>query len=114
MSLSCSTNDDGDYDSWWTLADESGVLNAKRSRKCYSCNEKIAIGDPCRAVFRYRLPDNDIEERIHGDEVPLSTKYLCETCTDLADSLFEQNFCFSLGDESLKQQIADYSILTFS
>ena len=30
--------------------------------------------------------------------------YLCETCGDLSDAVIELGFCYSLGDQSLKQQ----------
>ena len=43
-----------------------------------------------------------------GDEVALADWYLCEPCGDLADSIAELGFCYNLGGESLKQQIAEY------
>lgn len=109
MGLSCDVDYDGcDYEWWWECNFEYYPLSTKRSRKCCSCKEKISIGDDAMIVHRHHSPQNDIEERIYGDEVPRATWYLCEKCGDLALSLNELKFCFTLGDESLKKQIADY------
>lgn len=42
------------------------------------------------------------------DDVELADWYLCEACGDVADSLSELGFCYTLGDKSLQQQIAEY------
>jgi len=47
---------------------------------------------------RFRSPNNDIEERIHGDEVPLADWYMCEECGGLFFNFVELGFCISLGD----------------
>jgi hypothetical protein len=56
------------------------------------------------------MPATEWEEmRGLGDEVQMADWYLCETCGDLADSLSELGFCYSLGGGgSLQQQIAEY------
>jgi hypothetical protein len=41
-------------------------------------------------------------------EVRMADWYLCETCGDLADSLAELGFCYTLGDDSLAKQIDEY------
>lgn len=112
MSLHCDTGDYEDYEWWWRLSPDESVLSTKRSRKCCSCGLKIHVGDTARQVSRFR-PPTEFEETKgiagEGDEVYMASWYLCETCGDLADSISELGFSFSLGDgDSLKQQIADY------
>ncbi len=108
MSLSCNYGYDGDFAWYWESNFQYYPLGTKRSRKCCSCKEKIAVGDDSIIVHRWNYPQNDIEQRIYGDEVPQTKWYLCEKCGDLAISLEELGFCYTLGDESLKKQIADY------
>jgi hypothetical protein len=106
MSLYCPV-DEGSCDWYWILRDELAPLATKRSRKCCSCGERIAVGNPARTVKRHR-PATDWEEcRGFGDEIALAPWYLCETCGDLADSVHELGFCFNLG-ENIKAQIAEY------
>jgi len=76
---------------------------------CCSCGERIVVGEIARKVLRFRHPTEFEEARgLHGDEVPLADWYLCESCGDVADSLAELGFCYHLGGESLKDQIAEY------
>lgn len=110
MSLSCAYDGDTDGADWWWYqpADEAPLLT-KRSRKCCSCKAKIAVGETARKILRCRPPTEFEEMRgIACDEVPMADWYLCEKCGDLADSLEELGFCFSLGGQSLKDQIAEY------
>lgn len=109
MSLFCGT--DGDYDdpdSWWDWPQDEAPLATKRSRKCCSCGQRIRVGETARKVRRYRPATEWEEMRCFGDEIQLTDWYLCEVCGDLADSISELGFCYTLGDESLKQQIAEY------
>lgn len=109
MSLSCASYaDGGDGDWWWESNFNLYALDTKRGRKCCSCGTPIKVGEQCAIVHRSRSPKNDIEERIHDDQVPMATWYLCETCDDLAVSLDELGFCFSLGDQSIADQIREY------
>ena len=110
MSLHCDIDGGDDRGDWWWYqpADEK-PLATKRSRKCCSCGNKIAVGETARLIRRYRQPTEFEEMRgIAYDEVPLSDWYLCERCGDLADSISELGFCYTLGVDSLKKQIADY------
>jgi len=91
-------------------AEEQAPLATKRSRKCCSCKAKINVGDMSLAFHRHRSPSgrcNYIEESIYGDEVPLATWYMCETCGDLYFSLDELGFCCDIS-ESLAAQIKEY------
>ena len=111
MSLFCGT--DGDYDGgdwWWYQPADEAPLATKRSRKCCSCGQKVGVGETTRKIERYRPPTEFEETRgIAYDEVQMSDWYLCETCGDLADSLAELGFCYTLGGgESLKAQIDEY------
>jgi hypothetical protein len=111
MSLFCDNDRDTDgCDWWWYPPKDEAPLATKRSRKCCSCGEKVSRGDTARMVERYRPPTEFEETRgIACDEVPMADWYLCETCGDLADSLSELGFCYTLGDgESLKQQLKEY------
>ena len=109
MSLSCSTDYDyDDYDWWLEWTRKEIQLPTKRGRKCCSCKSKINPGDVCSPLFRYRRPNDEIEERIYGDEVSLSNWYLCEKCNDLALSLDELGYCFELNGESIQKQIDEY------
>jgi hypothetical protein len=109
MSLHCADGGyDGDGENWWECNLNLYPLATRRRRKCCSCGNPIQIGEECGHVNRARGPQNDIEERIYGDEVPMAKWYLCETCTDLAVSLDELGFCFSLGGDSIAAQIKEY------
>lgn len=109
MGLFCRS--DSDYDSgewWWYAPAEEAPLATKRSRKCCSCGEKISVGSVSREIRRYRPPTEFEEDRgICYDEVPLPSWYFCETCGDLADSISELGFCYTLN-KNLKTQIREY------
>ena len=109
MGLSCSWDGDtSGCDWWWESNLQYYPLNTKRSRKCCSCGEKINVGDDSIIIHRARVPNSRIEERICGDEVSITTWYLCEDCGGLAISLDELGFSFTLGGQSIKEQIAEY------
>lgn len=110
MSLYCDSGYDyDDVDWWWYQPADEAPLATKRSRKCCSCKAKISVGDVARKVQRFRPATEFEEERgIAYDEVQLADWYLCETCGDLSDSLTELGFCFSLGSQSLREQIREY------
>lgn len=113
MSISCYCDADYTDFSWWWYGpgdDDFDTLVAKRARRCVSCNARIAPGDTCVRVPREREANSAVEERIHGDAVPLAPWYLCETCGGLAMALYEHHLCYDLGPDcgSLKQQIAEW------
>ena len=96
---------DCDYDdpAWWHEGmGEIAPLATKRSRRCCSCKARIAVGEDCAAITRYRRPGYDtIEERIYGEggEVPLATWYLCDRCAGLCESLDALGFCNLIGQD---------------
>ena len=93
-SVSCSCSDH-DYD--WTFypASDFHILDTKRGRRCWSCHEMIKVGSDAGLFHRDRPARNDIEERIYGDEVPMSTKYMCEKCFGIYLSLTDHGYCLS-------------------
>ena len=107
MSLSCDYDGDGDYEWYWYSDDDERPLATKRSRKCCSCGGRIAVGALSRRLFCSRPPNNDIEERIYCDEVPMASRYFCETCSGLSYSLDELGFCYSI-EEPLSEQIKEF------
>jgi len=111
MSLFCDSGgfDTDGYDWWWCQPADEEPLETKRSRKCCSCDVKIGVGETARKVLRFRPPtESEAARGIAYDEVSLSSWYLCEKCGDLAYSLSELGFCYSLGDTSLAEQIAEH------
>jgi len=108
MGLSCSCG--GDFDWYYDIPDDFSVLKTKRSRKCCSCGSRIAIGDTVLPFTRWRPPSercNYIEESIYGDEVPLATWYMCETCGGLFLAIQERGMCCDI-EENMSAQIKEY------
>jgi len=97
MTLACEC----DYDdpAWWHEgAAEVAPLATKRMRRCCSCKARIAVGEDCAAVRRWRTPEPDsVAERIYVDEEPLATWYLCDRCAGLYESLDGLGFCDLIG-----------------
>lgn len=108
MTLACEC----EYDdpAWW----HEGVtplapLATKRMRRCCSCKTRIAVGQECSSIRRWRDPEPDsVEERIFGDEVPLATWYLCERCDGLLESLDALGFCGLVGQD-LREVCREYA-----
>ena len=80
MSVYCGDNDGDYYDEWWYEPSDFSVLETKRGRRCVSCNSLIKPNDEVLQFRRFRRCQNDIEERIYGDDVPLASWYVCEDC----------------------------------
>jgi len=87
------------------------TLQSKLSRKCCSCNKRIKVGDECVKFLRSRAPRSDIEERIHGDEVPLAPWYMCQWCGEMYLTLEELGYCHGLGD-SMVETMQEYWDMT--
>lgn len=111
MGLTCSC--DGDWEPGmviWNETDDYVPLPTKRSRDCCSCQEKLTPGDTCVRVYRFKVPDNDIEERIYGEESgpPRASKWMCERCADLMFSLTELGYCAQPWEDQ-RELVADYA-----
>ena len=109
MSLSCACPD-WEGDGWYYFGpDDYTCLDTKRSRKCCSCGERIAVGELCGKFLRECNPEEDsIAQRIHGDEMSLAPWWMCERCTDLYFSLEELGFCITLSDD-MRQLVREYA-----
>lgn len=107
MSVDCSCMT-GDFE-WYYIPDEKCTpLNTIRRRRCEGCGELISVGDATLKLNRYRPPHTYVEERIHGEEVPLANKYFCEECSDLYYSIIETGACVSLDGIPLKVMWQNY------
>ena len=105
LSCNCDTDwypDPGDWyfecPSDYTTLREHAPKKKVRVR-CLSCNCLIGFDDVVIAFPRTKIPGNDVEVAIYGDdgEIPIATKYHCETCADLYFSLEELGFCCQPG-----------------
>lgn len=104
MGIACECSDDFDYYVDKPFATE---LKTSRRKRCTSCKVLIDIGEDCLSFPSWRRPRSDIEERIHGDEVPLANVYMCEKCGNIYESLSELGFCVDL-DEPMKYALSEY------
>ena len=87
------------------------TFTKNRRKRCVSCKELIDIGEPCLEFDRYRMPLNDIEEAICGDEVQQACEYLCEHCGEMFLNLSSLGYCYELGDP-LAKMLEEYWDLT--
>ena len=106
MSLSCSCEYD-DPEWWYESDDDFSVLATKRGRKCCSCKQRIAVGDEVLHFRRWRDAACDLEERIYGDEIPMSAWYMCEKCGGLYMAVSDLNMCCDIS-EDMAAQIKEY------
>ena len=106
MSISCECDSDGC--DWWYAVHTAKPLATKRWRKCTSCHTKIAVGETCRTIARWRNPETDYEERRFCDEVPLTPWHFCEECGLIFDALRKQNICIDFLS-SLKEDLAEFN-----
>ncbi len=115
MGISCSCDYDGDWDWWYSTGESVKPLDTKRGRICCSCKERIDVGDLALKIRVWRNPENDIEERIYGDEVPLADKYMCQDCGLTALFVERKNACFDITENIQDQFVVffrDYLWLT--
>ena len=107
MPLSCEC-DYGDCDWYYEIPDDYSTFDKLRRKRC-SCGSLIERGALCLKFRSWRSPGSDIEERIHGDEVPMASKYLCERCADLYFSLSELGFDCVSPNESMMELVREYA-----
>ena len=103
MSISCSCDfgDGGEYPEWWFSVENADFipLPTIHGQKCPSCQSKILPGDDCVRVERWCYDED-------GNDITMSPWWLCETCGGLAMAIEEQGLCYTLGGETLRDQIA--------
>lgn len=111
MTLSCFC--DGDYDSWYRDAPGDFIKfeGYQRRKRCISCGKFIDHGTDCLRFDMYRIPHNDIEEDIYGDEVPLAPKFMCESCGEIFLNLSSLGYCLDIGHH-VKEDLREYWELT--
>jgi len=54
-----------------------------RGKRCCSCGDMVCRGAKYIQVERWRECVSDIEQRIYGDEVPLASWVICESCAPI-------------------------------
>lgn len=86
-------------------------LKGKRRCRCISCKELIDLGSLVGVFSRYKIPDNDIECRIWGEEgeIPRAPFVMCESCTDIYFSITELSYCIS--GWNMKEALKEYHTL---
>ncbi|MHB1952356.1 MAG: hypothetical protein ACYCOU_01290 [Sulfobacillus sp.] len=89
MGLTCECGDD-DYD-WWFIT-PTGYVRVPQGKKCCSCAVSIDEPDAVGLEFECFTFDED------GEEEPMETRWMCETCGDLYFSLLDLGFCISIED----------------
>lgn len=106
MSISCGCDYD-DFEWRYISPNDFSVLKTKRSRKCCSCGCGLKPGDEVAEFARERSPQNDIEERIYGDDVPIAPWFMCEECGGLFMAMQEAGFCITLSKgENMRSLVA--------
>ena len=108
MGLSCSCGD-GEMEWWYYPPTDYERLPTQRGRKCCSCGAWIKPLDLCAKFVRERQPRSIIEERIHGDEVPLPPIWMCEGCADQFFNLEELGFCVTLDGIPMRELVREYA-----
>lgn len=106
MSISCSCDSD-DAEWYYTPKEDFSILQTKRSRKCCSCGSKLSVGSEVLHFVRWKSPETYVEERIYGDEVPLASWYMCETCGGLYMAVQDLGMCCDIS-ENIAGQIKEY------
>ncbi|MEY2342085.1 hypothetical protein AB4090_08260 [Acidithiobacillus sp. IBUN Pt1247-S3] len=119
MSLHCHCEgmDDSSAEWWYDRYAQLDTFNGKRSTHCRSCRYRLKPGAQVYRFTRWRDPNSDIEERIHGDEVPLAPWYHCLDCQAIYVRLEQIGVCVDLGDdmrEILDEFNRDYAPRGFS
>ena len=107
MSISCSCGGGSDYPWYYMPPNDYSKLDTPKRKRCKSCGELIDKGATCGKFVRFREPNDDIEERIHGDEVYLAPWFMCEDCTDFFFSLEELGYCIVMDGMPLKEMWRD-------
>lgn len=110
MPLSCGC-DDGDFDWYFDYPNDYTKFSLTGRRKRCSCGEIIQHGATCVEFECYRNPLSDIEERIHGDQVPMASEWLCERCGDLYFSFLELGYECVSPEENMLELSKDYAEL---
>jgi hypothetical protein len=104
--LSCSCHDGCSW--WYTYKEDFIKLETNKRKRCCSCKVLIDKGSEVIAIERWRNPNTDIEERIHGDEVPLAFNYLCEKCGEIFLNLQAYGYCGIDPSENMQELLEEH------
>ncbi len=114
MGLTCYCECNEENAAWWYSHSAPAVLQTLRPRRCKSCNELLhpacegLAGVTVLPFARWRGPHNEVEERIHGDEVPLAPWYLCSGCYPIYLALDQAGVCVQLG-ENMEELLNEFN-----
>ena len=114
MSLSCSCPDfspENPGDWWYFIPSDFSKLKTDKRKRCCSCNELINIGSDCLDFWRERLPYTEIEERISGEIIQISSLYMCETCGEIYLNLSDLGYCIDIKS-NMQKCLEEYHAIT--
>ena len=114
--LSCTCNESiyGDPGEWWYFppdAEDMKPFQGKRRKRCSSCKTLIEIGEDSLEFKRERSPWTELEEDINGCEIPISSMFFCEKCSEIYLNLTAAGYCFGPQDNT-GDALMDYWMLT--
>ena len=72
----------------------------KRRKRCCSCKTLIDFGAECLKFFRIKWNE-------YGNEVDLSSWFMCEKCGEIFLNLDDLGYCIYLGD-NMKETLREY------
>ena len=99
MSLQCDFDCEAEPgDVFWCAPREMTTLQTKRGRKCCSCGKRIDVGASCLHFERMKVSESEIEERIHGEEVPQAPWFMCADCGMLYLFLAKFDYAIQITD----------------
>lgn len=112
MPLACGCDDYADYEdaAWYYMGNKYTTLPGKRRKRCCSCKTPLSPGVDVLSHARARMPNDEIESRIYGEDepqVPLAPYYQCARCAGIFLSLQELGFCMDPTD-NMDSLLAEY------
>ncbi|MDD2748656.1 hypothetical protein [Acidithiobacillus thiooxidans] len=107
MTISCAIECDGA--AWWWNANMRLLpYDKKKGKRCCSCGDMVQHGAKYIQVERWRDCANEVEERIYGDEVPLASWVVCESCAPIFVKLHEMNVDVDLGNSNFHDLLGEF------
>ncbi len=113
--LTCAYSDEdheyypGQYAYW--IPEDFVKFQATRRKRCCSCKVLIDQETDCLQFDRFRYPSSDIEERMYGNEVPLASWFMCESCGEIYLNLQDLGYCLDI-EEDMRDLLKEYHQLT--
>ncbi|MBU2844033.1 hypothetical protein [Acidithiobacillus thiooxidans] len=110
MTISCAIECDGA--AWWWSANMRLLpYDKNRGKRCCSCGDMVRRGAKYIQVERWRDNANEVEERIYGDEVPLASWVVCESCAPIFVKFYNMNVDLGLGVTNLDNLLGEFETL---